>query len=192
MLPPRLKTLMVALVAIAMAPGAEAQSSAARSSLDVPATSGVPEFRDPTTGQIWTPENVGQGPIGKPVPADLAFDPLVQAARLQGAIIQRPSLVPLGWSAPTAGPTIPLVTLDHASLRAVPGRRWQVVLYVNNNSAGTLAPMIDCRFTNAGKLVEDTRILVPAVAAGVRGGLRIYGPRTDLFVDRAACRIVSP
>ena len=62
----------------------------------------------------------------------------------------------------------------------------------NNNSAGTLAPMIDCRFTNAGKLVEETRVLVPGVGPGVRGGLTIYGPRTDLFVDRADCRIVSP
>jgi hypothetical protein len=52
--------------------------------------------------------------------------------------------------------------------------------------------MIDCRFINAGKLVEETRVLVPGVGAGVRGGLTIYGPKTDLFVDRADCRIVSP
>jgi len=60
------------------------------------------------------------------------------------------------------------------------------------STSGTLAPMIDCRFINAGKLVEETRVLVPGVGAGVRGGLTIYGPRTDLFVDRADCRIVSP
>ncbi len=72
---------------------------------------------------------------------------------------------------------MPLVTLDNASLGAVPGKRWQVVLYVNNNSAGTLVPMIDCRFTNAGKPVEETRVLVPAVGAGVRAGIAIYGPQ---------------
>ncbi len=191
------KTLLAALFAAALASPAGAQAPAAsaqvsRSSLEIPATSGVPEFRDPKTGQIWTPQNVGQGPIGKPTPADLAFDPLAQAARIEGRVVQRPVVVPLGWSAPSAGPATPLVTIDNASLRAVPARRWQVVLYVNNNSAGTLAPMIDCRFTNAGKPVEDTRVLMPAIAAGVRGGVTIYGPKTDLFVDRATCRVVSP
>jgi hypothetical protein len=77
-------------------------------------------------------------------------------------------------------------------LRAVAGKRWQVVLYVNNNSAGTMAPMIDCRFTNGGKLVEETRALLPAMGGGLRAGLTIHGPKTDLFVDRAHCRIVSP
>jgi len=63
---------------------------------------------------------------------------------------------------------------------------------VNNNSAGTLAPMIDCLFTNAGQPVEETRVLLRGVGAGVRGGITIYGPKTDSFVDRAACRVVSP
>ena len=107
-------------------------------------------------------------------------------------MVQQPNFVPLGWSVPTAGPSTPLATIDNASLRAVPAKRWQVVLYVNNNSAGTLAPMIDCRFINAGKAVEETRVLVPGVGAGVRGGITILGPKTDLFVDRATCRIVSP
>ena len=191
------KTILAAFFATTLASAAVAQSpatssSAPRSSIDTPATPGGPEFRDPKTGQIWTPQNVGRGLIGKPTPADLAFDPLAQAARIEGRVVQRPAFVPVGWSTPTAGPATPLVTLDNASLRAVPSRRWQVVLYVNNNSAGTLAPMIDCRFTNAGKLVEDTRVLMPGIGAGVRGGVVIHGPKTDLFVDRATCRIVSP
>lgn len=189
------KTLAALLGAVALttlASAAGAQSPVPRSSVEVPSTPGVPEFRDPKTGQVWTPENVGRGPIGKPTPADLAFDPLAQALRIQGVVVQRPTFVPFGWSVPTAGPGTPLVTLDNASLRAVPARRWLVVLYVNNNSAGTLAPMIDCRFTNAGKLVEDTRVLMPGIAAGVRGGVTIHGPKTDLFVDRATCRVVSP
>ena len=191
------KTILAAFFATTLASAAVAQSpatssSAPRSSIDIPATPGGPEFRDPKTGQIWTPQNVGRGPIGKPTAADLAFDPLAQAARIEGRVVQRPAFVPVGWSTPTAGPATPLVTLDNASLRAVPSRRWQVVLYVNNNSAGTLAPMIDCRFTNAGKLVEDTRVLMPGIGAGVRGGVTIHGPKTDLFVDRATCRVVSP
>lgn len=190
---PIAKTIIAAMVATGLATAATAQvAPVQRSRVEVPTTPGVPEFRDPKTGQIWTPENVGQGPIGKPTPADLAFDPLAQAERIKGVVVQRPNFTPLGWSAPSAGPSTPLVTMDNASLRAVPGKRWQVVLYVNNNSTGTLAPMIDCRFTNAGKLVEETRVLLPGVGAGVRGGLTIHGPRTDLFVDRADCRIVSP
>ena len=164
---PIAKTIIAAAAATILAASASAQTPPApRSSVEVPTTPGMPEFRDPKTGQIWTPENVGRGPIGKPTPADLAFDPLAQAERYQGLVVQRPNFAPLGWSAPTAGPSTPLVTIDNASLRAVPGRRWQVVLYVNNNSSGTLAPMIDCRFTNAGKPVEETRVLVPGVGAG--------------------------
>jgi hypothetical protein len=186
----RAKPILAALVGMVLASTAWAQAT--RSSVDMAATPGVPEFRDPKTGQIWTPLNVGQGPIGKPTPADLAFDPLAQAERLQGVVVQRPAITVLGWAPPTAGPTVPLVTLDNATLRAIDGKRWQVVVYVNNNSAGTLAPMIDCRFTNSGKLVEETRVLLPAMGAGVRVGLTIHGPRTNLFVDRANCRIVSP
>jgi hypothetical protein len=189
------KTIFAALLATGLATAAAAQIAstlAPRSRVEAAAMPGVPEFRDPKTGQIWTPENVGHGPIGKPTPADLAFDPLAQGERVKGVVVQRPDFRLLGWSAPSAGPGTPLVTMDNATLRAVPGKRWQVVLYVNNNSAGTLAPMIDCRFTNAGKLVEETRVLLPGIGAGVRGGLTIHGPRTDLFVDRADCRIVSP
>jgi len=163
-----------------------------RSSVDLPVTPGVPEFRDPKTGQIWTPENVGQGPIRNPTPADLAFDPLAQSERVKGVAIQRPRVTPLGSVPITAGPNVPLVNMDDATLRAVAGRRWQVVLYLNNNSNQTQVPMIDCRFTNGGRAVEDTRALVSAIGAGLRVGLTIYGPKTDLFVDRASCRVVSP
>jgi len=191
---PAAKFVFVSVMAMmaASAAGAQAPTPVLRSSVEMSTTAGMPEFRDPKTGQIWPPENVGQGPIGKPTPADLAFDPLAQAQRIKGVVVQRPGFTPLGWAAPTAGPTTPLVTMDNASLAAVPARRWQVVLYVSNNSAGTLAPMIDCRFTNAGKLVEETRALLPGIGAGVRGGVTIFGPKTDLFVDRASCRVVSP
>lgn len=181
---------LVGLAGMALVTVAVAQP--VRSSVDFSATPGVPEFRDPKTGQIWTPENVGRGPIGRPTPADMAFDPLAQTTRVEGVVIQRPRIIPLGAVPITAGPGTPLVDIDGATLRAVPGRRWQVVVYINNNSAKTLVPMIDCRFTNAGKAVEDTRALLPAMGAGLRAGLTIYGPKTDLFVDRASCRVVSP
>ncbi|WP_421999046.1 hypothetical protein [Reyranella sp.] len=161
------------------------QSSAA------PASAAVPQFRDPKTGQIWTPLDVGMK-SGPPTPADLAFDPRGQAVMVKGVVTQRPGIVPLSSVPITAGPTVPIVNLGDASLSAVPGKRWQVVLYLDNNSGNTVVPVIDCRFTNGGKLVEDTHALVPAVGPGVRVGMVIYGPTTDLFVDNARCAVKSP
>lgn len=181
--------ILACIVGLTMALAAHAQ--APRSRADVPATPGVPEFRDPKTGQIWTPLNVGQT-SGPPTPADLAFDPLGQAVYVQGVVVQRPSVVPLDAVPITAGPTVPIVNIGDATLRAVPGKRWQVVLYLDNNGAATVVPVINCRFTNAGQLVEQTHVLVPAVGPGIRVGMTIYGPKTDLFVDRAACAVTSP
>ncbi|HEY6715950.1 MAG TPA: hypothetical protein VI232_06360 [Reyranella sp.] len=181
--------ILACLVGLTMAAAAHAQ--APRSKVEMPATPGVPEFRDPKTGRIWTPLNVGQQ-SGPPTPADLAFDPMGQAVSVRGVVVQRPSVVPLDAVPITAGPTVPIVNLGDATLRAVPGKRWQVVLYLDNNSAGVVVPVINCRFTNAGNLVEQTHVLVPAVGPGIRVGMTIYGPKTDLFVDRAACAVTSP
>ena len=181
--------ILACLLGLTMAAAAHAQ--APRSKVEMPATPGVPEFRDPKTGQIWTPLNVGQQ-SGPPTPADLAFDPRGQAVSVRGVVVQRPSVVPLDAVPITTGPTVPIVNLGDATLRAVPGKRWQVVLYLNNNSAGVVVPVINCRFSNAGNLVEQTHVLVPAVGPGLRVGMTIYGPKTDLFVDRAACAVTSP
>ena len=181
--------LVAGVVGLVLASAAWAQ--APRSSVDVQASSGVPEFRDPRTGQIWTPLNVGQK-SGPPTPQDLAFDPLGQAVYVNGVITQRVGVVPLSSVPITAGPTVPIVNLGDATLRAIAGKRWQVVLYLDNNSASTVVPLIDCRFTNSGKLVEDTHALLPPVGAGLRVGMVIHGPKTDLFVDRATCAVKSP
>ena len=143
-------SILACIVGLTMAGTAHAQ--APRSKVDMPTTPGVPEFRDPKTGQIWTPLNVGQQ-SGPPTPADLAFDPLGQAVYVRGVVVQRPSVVPLASVPITAGPTVPIVNIGDATLRAVAGKRWQVVLYLDNNSAGTVVPVINCRFTNAGNLV---------------------------------------
>lgn len=179
------------ILCLALAIGAPAAAQVARSSLDTPASAGVPEFRDPKTGQIWTPNNVGLV-SGPNTPADRAFDPSAQAVRVDGVVVQRAKITPLGMVPITAGPTVPIVNIEDASLRAIPGQRWQVVLYLNNNSGRTIAPLLHCNFTNAGKPVEQTRVLVAALGAGVRAGLTIQGPTTNLFVDRATCRVESP
>jgi hypothetical protein len=181
--------IMACLVGLTMASAAHAQ--APRSKVDMPTTPGVPEFRDPKTGQIWTPFNVGRQ-SGPPTPEDLAFDPLGQAVYVRGVVVQRPGIVPLDSVPITAGPTVPIVNLGDATLRAVPGKRWQVVLYLDNNGASVVVPVINCRFTNAGNLVEQTHVLVPAVGPGLRVGMTIYGPKVDLFVDRASCAVTSP
>ena len=169
-----------------------ALAKAPRSSVDVPVSAGaLPEFRDPKTGQIWTPDNVGLV-SGPNTPADRAFDPLAQSVRVEGTVVQRPKIIPLGAVPITAGPTMPIVNIDSATLQAVPGKRWRVVLYLDNNSARTVVPLLRCSFTNAGKPVEETRALVPAVGGGVRVGLTVDGPQTSLFVDRATCKVESP
>jgi hypothetical protein len=172
-----------------MATAASAQTP--RSSVDMPSSQPVPEFKDPKTGQIWTPLNVGRQ-SGPPTPEDLAFDPLGQAVYVRGVVTQRPNVVPLSSVPITAGPTVPIVHIGDATLSAVPGKRWQVVLYLQNNSASTVVPMLNCRFTNSGRLVEETHVLVPAVGAGLRVGMIVYGPKTGLFVDRANCSVKSP
>jgi hypothetical protein len=155
-----------------------------------PATSGQSQFRDPKTGQIWTPETVSQD--GKPInPEDRAFDPQSQAV-VRGTSVQTPAVSVMGSVPITAGPTMPIATIDDASLSVIPGQRWRVVLYLNNNSAGTINPAIDCRFTNAGRPVEEVRANLPPVTAGQRVGTTIYGPQANLFVDRAECRLASP
>src|SRR4029450_12355708 len=103
-------------------------------------TPGGPEFRDPKTGQVWTPETVGQD--GRPLtgPDDKAFDPQAQNAPLKVAE-QRVRGRPVGTVPVTAGPAVPIVVMDSASLRAVPGQGWQGVLYLDNNSTNPGGPV---------------------------------------------------
>jgi hypothetical protein len=182
-------TVLACLAGMTLALAAFAQ--APRSNLDVAASTGAFEFKDPKTGQIWTPETVGQD--GRPLtqPDDKAFNPQAQNVPLQ-LVEQRVRGRPVGTVPITAGPTVPIVAMDNASLRAVPGQRWQVVMYLDNNSGNAVSPVIECAFTNAGKPVMDTRATADPIGPGMRQGLLIYGPRVDVFVDRASCRIASP
>jgi hypothetical protein len=185
--------MLLCLAGMTIAPAVVApmvMAQAPRGSVDVTASTGVPEFRDPRTGQVWTPETVGQD--GKPIgPEDRAFDPRGQAVPLQ-VVEQRAQAKPVGSVPITAGPTVPVVNMENSTLRALPGQRWQVTLYLNNNSGNPIMPVLECRFTNAGNPVTATRVVVSQIGAGVRAGVAVMGPRTDVFVDRASCQIVSP
>jgi hypothetical protein len=87
---------------------------------------------------------------------------------------------------------VPIAIIDNATLTVIPSQRWQVALYLNNNSVGTINPVIECQFTNSGNPVEQVRANLPPIAGGQRVGLTIYGPQSNLFVNRADCRLVSP
>src|ERR1700704_3666980 len=181
--------VLIGLIAVTVAQAALAQAT--RSSVDIAASTGAPEFKDPKTGQVWTPDTVGQD--GRPLtgPDDKAFNPSAQNVPL-AMIEQRVRGRPVGTVPVTAGPTVPIVVMDNASLRAVPGQGWQGGLSLRNNTGHPVEPVIECRFTNGGKTVLDTRAMVQQTAPGVRQGLVIYGPRTDVFVDRVSCQVTAP
>src|SRR5262249_47732595 len=121
-----------------------------------------PQFRDPKTGQIWTPDNVGLS-SGPNTPQDRAFNPQAQMVTPTNVSVQTPNVKLLGSIPITAGPTMPIATIDDASLMAIPSQRWQVVLYLNNNSAGVINPVIECRFTNGGNTVLPVQANLPPI-----------------------------
>ena len=148
-------------------------------------------FRDPTSGKVWTPDNVGQD--DKPVaPADRAFDPQGQVVSSRGVIDQQMPMTIIGPVPVTAGPTVPLVVIGAATLRVVAGGNWEVALDLTNNSASPHFPVLLCRFLNNEKPVAEVRGLLPQVPAATRISSTLQGPRAEIFVDRAACEIQSP
>ena len=189
---PRLLVLPLVAVTVSVACPATAQlprkpvTAAAQ-----PATADVPSFRDPKTGQVWTPDNVGGG-APPTTPQDRAFNPNAQAVAI-GQVYQQNAQVRVVGQVPiTAGPTVPLVDIDDPTLSVQPGARWRVVMYLQNNSASTFASSLDCRFTNAGKTVLASYVLIAPVAGGNRVGLVFSGPPSDIYVDSVSCSVLSP
>jgi len=87
---------------------------------------------------------------------------------------------------------LPVVSIDNPSLHAIPGQRWQTALYVTNNSMDVVQPVLGCEISNGGRVVEETRVIVPAIGPGERWGVSAYGPPTGIFVDRVTCRVIAP
>jgi hypothetical protein len=156
-----------------------------------PVPPGVPSFRDPKTGQVWTPDNVG-GAGNPALPQDRAFNPGGQEVVNPQVFQQQARVHAIGAVPITAGPTVPLVEIDSPTLTVQPGARWQVVLYLQNNSGSTLAASLDCRFTNGGQPVLASFVTVPPIPGGQRVGLSFVGPPSDIFVDSVACSVVQP
>jgi hypothetical protein len=156
----------------------------------------LPQYRDSRTGTLWTPvlnEQIEQQEAYIPDPSvDRAFDPRSQNVRIQGTVVQHPRGNLMGTVPITAGPAVPLMTLDLPSLQVIPQRHWLTILYVTNNSAGTIDAVVGCHFTNQGRTVETTRVIVPPAGPGERLGLPVRGPRYDIFVDQVSCQLLSP
>ena len=154
-----------------------------------------PPVTDARTGKVWTPDIIPlndprNGPMDPAV--DRAFDPHSQIALVPGTVVQRPHASLMAVVPITAGPSVPLVTLDAPSLQALPSQHWLAILYLTNNSANTVDAVVDCHFTNHGAKVENVRVLVPPAGPGERLGMPVRGPRTDLFVDQVVCQLMSP
>jgi|SRR5882757_671533 len=174
-------TLLSSVAAIAVTASAVAQT----------------QFRDEKTGKIWTPENVSKDnqirPSNEPsTPADKAFDPKAQIATATGVVVQRPNATLMGVVPITAGPTVSIVSLDSPTLQAIPGDRWVAPLYLTNNSGADANAQVGCTFTNGSTPVQETRIVVPTAGPGQRLAFAAYGPRTEIFVDRVLCRVLTP
>lgn len=155
--------------------------------------SGYPEFRDPVTGKVWTPDNVGKD--GTPVPFDdRAFEPRAQAGGVPGVVVQRANLRVLGTVPITSGPgtNVPTMTMDVPSLFADPGKRWMAVIYLTNNSPVAIEPVVNCSFTNAGQIVLTTRVMTGPIGPGERVGTFVRGPRTELYVNQTNCQVTTP
>jgi hypothetical protein len=183
---------MVLLVAMTFSAGSvSAQQARPPVSAAADPANNEPSFRDPKTGQVWTPEDVGED--GKPVaPQDRAFDPSGQAVENQQVYQQQARVRPVGTVPINASPTVAVVEIDNPSLRVQAGARWRVVLYLQNNTASPLSPSLLCRFTNGGKLVLASYITVPPVFGGQRVGLSFAGPPSSFYVDSVSCSVASP
>ena len=181
-----LASLTVTATAVAQMPRGAVNATPQTSTM-----SDEPSFRDPKTGQVWTPSNVGQE-RGPNTPADRAFNPHAQDVVVQGVVRQEVQPRLIGSVPITAGPTVPLVQIDSPTLRAISGGRWRVVLYLDNNSGSTFSPTVGCQFKNGQRVVQRTEGVLPPIPGGQRVGFTLWGPRSRDFVDSVQCEIVSP
>jgi hypothetical protein len=155
----------------------------------------LPQLRDSRTGKVWTPEIANEEasvPTSPNAYVNRAFDPRAQNAIVEGVVVQHPRANLMGIVPITAGPTMPIATLDAPSLQVIPGRHWLSIVYVTNNSGATINAVVGCHFTNAGQRVEETRVVMPPAGPGERLGVPVRGPRYDIFVDRVTCELMSP
>jgi hypothetical protein len=154
----------------------------------------LPQYRDSRTGKVWTPvvPDPEEASMSDYSGVNRAFDPNDQRGRVPGVVVQHPRANLMGTVPITAGPTVPVMVIDTPSLQVIPARHWVAIVYVTNNSASTIDSVVSCHFTNQGRTVESTRIVVPPAGPGERLGMAVRGPRFDVYVDQVACQLLSP
>ena len=148
-------------------------------------------FRDPKTGKIWTPDNVGQD--GKPVaPEDRAFDPSGQAVMMSSSVENDVRMEIIGRVPMDAGPTVPLVVANDLRLSSRPGGFWTLDLHLSNNSTVPRKPVVRCAFRNGSRTVHETTASLLPVGPGERVAFTLRGPRAQVYVNTAQCFIDRP
>lgn len=160
-------------------------------------------FRDPVTGRVYDPGNVGQ-PADKPVPPeDRAFDPRAQGRGTIGAppgsgpaaprMVEASTRV-IGTVPRTSGPgtNVPLVALEIPSLRVGPQGRWILQMNLANNSGQTFDASIACSFRNGDRAVDDLVVSLRGVRGGDKVTTDVVGPPAQVYVDNAPCTVRSP
>lgn len=184
----RLAAIAASAAAIGLTGSALAQNLAAGSEYSGHIT-------DTRTGKVWAPSwdslDASQ-PTDPNNPVNREFNPRDQRAGIPGMVELHPKAELMGTVPITAGPTVPIMTIDAPSLQAVPAKRWIAILYVTNNSGATINPIVDCHFTNHGQKVESVRLMVPPAGPGERLGMAVRGPRVDLFTDAVTCVPMAP
>lgn len=188
-----MKASRFAAVAAGVAAIGLAGSALAQNLATSPEYSG--HITDTRTGRVWTPNwdsLDAYQPTDPNHPVNREFNPRDQRAGIPGTVELHPKAELMGTVPITAGPTVPIMTIETPSLQAVPGKRWISILYVTNNSGATINPIVDCHFTNHGQKVESVRLIVPPAGPGERLGMAVWGPRVDMFVDSAVCLPMAP
>ncbi|MGE3651653.1 MAG: hypothetical protein AB7G10_25200, partial [Reyranellaceae bacterium] len=169
-----------------------------------PAAASEPQvFRDPATGRVYDPQNVGQ-PADKPVPPeDRAFDPRAQGRTTIGAAPGsgpvRPRTIeartrPIGTVPQVSGPnsSVPLVALEIPSLRIGPQGRWVLQMNLANNSTQPFDASVACSFRNGERSVDDVLVWLRGVRAGEKVTAEVNGPAAQIYVDNAPCTVRTP
>ncbi len=186
-------------------PGTAApQPGDARPLAPPPAATDQPQtFRDPATGRVYDPGNVGQ-PADKPVPPeDRAFDPRAQGRGTIGAppgsgpaeprLIEARTRV-IGSVPKVSGPgsSVPLVALEIPSLHIGPQGRWVLQMNLANNSGQPFDAAVACSFRNGDRSVDDVLVWLRGVRGGDKVTAEVTGPAAQIYVDNAPCTVRSP
>jgi hypothetical protein len=162
-----------------------------------------PTFRDPVTGRVYDPSNVGQ-PADKPVPPeDRAFDPRAQGRGTIGAPPGSGPVAPRYIEATTRvigsvprvsgpGSNVPLVALEIPSLRIGPEGRWLLTMNLANNSGQPFDASVACSFRNGDRPVDEVVVSLRGVRGGDKVTTDVIGPPNQVYVDNAPCTVRSP